>query len=65
MANDAFIRYDGSKWPFPPHPFPHPGQEAEYIYFYIDENGDLIMEKRNVPAGFYLQDGDLYVEAIR
>ena len=64
MVEKAFIRYDGSKWPFPHHPIPAPKKEAEYIYFYIDENGDLIMEKNDIPVGFQLTDGDLYVEAI-
>lgn len=36
--------------------------EAGYIYFYIDENGDLIYVKTPyVALDFKLQDGDLYV----
>lgn len=36
--------------------------EAGYIYFYIDENGDLIYVKTPyVELDFKLQDGDLYV----
>lgn len=116
MANDAIIRYDGSKPPCPPPPVPAPKIAAEklrellldivdeklaeimvttidssstdreiptaraawylgeiskqaaaklgYMYFYIDSNGDLIMDKSNVHVNFYLSDGDLYVEAI-
>lgn len=116
MANDAIIRYDGSKPPFPPPPIPSPKIAAEklrellldivqeylasimvttldssvtdreiptaraawylgeiakqaaaekgYMFFYIDSNGDLIMDKSNVHVNFYLSDGDLYVEAI-
>lgn len=116
MANDAIIRYDGSKPPCPPPPVPPPkiaaeklrellldiveehlasimvttidssatdheiptaratwflwqitkqaAAEAGYMYFYIDRNGDLIMDKSNVHVNFYLDDGDLYVEAI-
>ena len=65
MIDKAFIRYDGSKLPFPHHhPIPAPKEEAEYIRFYIDENGDLIMEKNDIPAVFFMADGDLFVEAI-
>lgn len=39
--------------------------QAGYMYFHIDDNGDLIYEHTdNVNVTFYLQDGDLYVEAI-
>lgn len=35
---------------------------AGYMYFYIDENGDLIYQRTaNVDVNFYLSDGDLYV----
>lgn len=37
---------------------------AGYMYFYIDENGDLIYTKTpNAEADFYLSDGDLYMRA--
>lgn len=37
---------------------------AGYMYFYIDENGDLIYQRTpNTQADFYLEDGDLYVRA--
>lgn len=37
---------------------------AGYMYFYIDDNGDLIYQRTsNTQVDFYLQDGDLYVEA--
>lgn len=39
--------------------------QSGYMFFYIDENGDLIYERtRNVNVDFSLIDGDLYVEAI-
>ena len=38
--------------------------EAGYLYFYIDENGDLIMDKMGVNVNFFIDDGDLYVEEI-
>ena len=40
-------------------------QDAGYMFFEIDENGDLIYERTsNVNVDFSLEDGDLYVEAI-
>lgn len=37
---------------------------AGYMYFYIDGNGDLIYQRTsNTQVDFYLQNGDLYVEA--
>lgn len=37
---------------------------AGYMFFYIDENGDLIYQRTpNVDVDFYLSDGDLYVGA--
>lgn len=42
----------------------HLANAAEYLNFYIDENGDLIMEKSNVQVDFSLVDGDMYVETI-
>lgn len=39
--------------------------QAGYMFFYIDENGDLIYQRTpNVNVDFYLSDGDLYVRAI-
>jgi hypothetical protein len=40
--------------------------QSGYMYFYIDDNGDLIYERTpNVTqVDFYLDDGDLYLEAI-
>lgn len=39
-------------------------KDAGYIYFYIDENGDLIAQRTsNTQVDFYLNDGDLYVRA--
>ena len=39
-------------------------QNAGYMFFYIDENGDLIYQRTpNVDVDFYLSDGDLYVGA--
>ena len=38
--------------------------EAGYLYFFIDENGDLIMDKMGVVVNFFIDDGDLYVEEI-
>lgn len=38
---------------------------AGYMFFYIDTNGDLIYQRTpNVQVNFYLQDGDLFVEAV-
>ena len=38
---------------------------AGYMFFYINEDGDLIYQRTpNTQVDFYLQDGDLYVEAI-
>lgn len=38
---------------------------AGYMFFEIDGNGDLIFSRTsNVNVDFYLDDGDLYVEAI-
>ena len=40
-------------------------QNAGYMFFDIDENGDLIYERTtNVDVDFVIEDGDLYVEAI-
>lgn len=40
-------------------------QDAGYMFFDIDENGDLIYERTsNVDVDFSIEDGDLYVEAI-
>lgn len=37
--------------------------QAGYMFFYIDENGDLIYQRTpNVQVDFYLEDGDLYVK---
>lgn len=37
---------------------------AGYMFFYIDDNGDLIYQRTpNVDVDFYLSDGDLYVGA--
>lgn len=37
---------------------------AGYMYFYIDENGDLIYQRtENVDVDFYLSNGSLYVRA--
>jgi len=39
-------------------------KDAGYMYFYIDENGDLIYQRTsNTQVDFYLSDGDLYVRA--
>ena len=39
--------------------------QAGYMFFYIDENGDLIYQRTpNTQVDFYLQDGDLYVTPI-
>ena len=39
-------------------------KDAGYMFFYIDENGDLIYQRTsNVQVDFYLNDGDLYVRA--
>jgi len=39
--------------------------DAGYMFFYIDGNGDLIYQRTsNTQVDFYLDDGDLYVEAI-
>ena len=38
---------------------------AGYMYFYIDEHGDLIYQRTsNTEVDFYLLDGDLYVKAV-
>ena len=38
---------------------------AGYMFFYINDDGDLIYQRTpNTQVDFYLQDGDLYVEAI-
>lgn len=38
---------------------------AGYMFFYIDENGDLIYQRtHNIQVDFRINDGDLYVEAI-
>ena len=38
--------------------------QSGYMFFYIDENGDLIYQRTpNVDVDFYLSDGDLYVGA--
>lgn len=38
---------------------------AGYMYFYIDEHGDLIYQRTsNTEVDFYLSDGDLYVKAV-
>ena len=35
---------------------------AFYMFFYIDDNGDLIYQRTlNAEVDFYLQDGSLYV----
>ena len=40
-------------------------QNAGYMFFDIDENGDLIYERTtSVDVDFSIEDGDLYVEAI-
>lgn len=39
-------------------------KEAGYMFFYIDENGDLIYQRTsNTQVDFYLSEGDLYVRA--
>lgn len=39
--------------------------QTGYMFFYIDENGDLIYQKtENVDVDFYLNNGDLYVKAV-
>ena len=39
--------------------------ESGYMFFYIDENGDLIYQRtNNVDVDFYLNQGDLYVKAV-
>ena len=39
--------------------------DSGYMFFYIDENGDLIYQRTsNTQVDFYLDDGDLYVEAV-
>ena len=39
--------------------------DAGYMFLYIDENGDLIYQRTsNTQVDFFLDDGDLYVEAI-
>lgn len=39
--------------------------QAGYMFFYIDDNGDLIYQHTtNVQVNFHLENGDLYVEAI-
>lgn len=39
-------------------------RDAGYMFFYIDENGDLIYQRTtNVSVDFYMNDGDLYVRA--
>ena len=39
--------------------------QAGYMYFYIDENGDLIYTHTpNAEVDFYISNGDLYVRAI-
>lgn len=39
--------------------------ESGYMFFYIDENGDLIFQRTpNVNVDFYLEDGDLYVTPL-
>lgn len=38
---------------------------AGYMYFYIDDHGDLIYQRTsNTEVDFYLSDGDLYVKAV-
>lgn len=38
--------------------------QAGYMFFYIDENGDLIYQRTsNTEVDFYLDDGDLYARA--
>lgn len=38
--------------------------QAGYMFFYIDEHGDLIYQRTpNTQVDFYLHDGDLYVRA--
>lgn len=40
-------------------------KDAGYMFFYIDENGDLIYQRTsNVNVDFYLFEGDLYVKAV-
>lgn len=40
-------------------------KDAGYMFFYIDENGDLIYQRTsNVNVDFYLLEGDLYVKAV-
>lgn len=40
-------------------------KDAGYMFFYIDENGDLIYQRTsNVQVDFYLHEGDLYVKAV-
>lgn len=39
--------------------------QAGYMFFYIDDNGDLIYQRTtNTEVDFYLDNGDLYVGAI-
>ncbi len=39
-------------------------QNAGYMFFYIDEDGDLIYQRtENVDVDFYLDNGDLFVRA--
>lgn len=39
--------------------------QSGYMFFYIDNNGDLIYQHTsNTQVDFYLEDGDLYVEAV-
>lgn len=43
----------------------HAAGNAGYMFFYINENGELIYQRTpNVQVDFYLQDGDLFVEAV-
>lgn len=38
---------------------------AGYMFFYIDDNGDLIYQRTsNTEVDFYLSNGDLYVKAV-
>lgn len=40
-------------------------KDAGYMFFYIDQNGDLIYQRTsNVQVDFYLHEGDLYVKAV-
>ena len=40
-------------------------RDAGYMFFYIDENGDLIYQRTsNTQVDFYLSEGDLYVKAV-